>query len=185
MRIRRFLSAIIILLCGLVLWGCTNNNRIDIVSLQPYYIQELEPFAFSRTVIGEDGDLVDMYPMRGNEYSFLEFAPDFKSMWIVFPSCTLCLPNGERCITFVITSGSPSNGNIRGTASRIMPDGPDIGKLIRYNFWSDRNRIYIQTLTTYRVGTEHAGEHAIVTVQRRTVVAEFARTQPAHIGGGA
>lgn len=178
----RLFAGLLILFCGgVAFWGCTNNGEEIKARPEIYFIKELEHFAFSKTLLGEAGEPIDTYPLLRNDRSFLEFAPDFKSMQIVF----VAENGGERGrVIFVVTSGTPRGGNIRGTASRIMPDGIDRGKLIRYSFWSDRDTIYLQTLVTYRVGTEHEGEHTIRTLPRDTIVAEFSRTPPAHVGGG-
>jgi len=185
MKARRILAVLIVLLCGLTLWGCSNNNRVEIKALQGYFVVEMEPYAFSPTIYAydeeEDDDvLVDKYRLFGDDRSYLEFGEDFKSMWIIFET------GKTGRIDFVITSGAPKNGNIRGTASRIIhdPDGDDNGMLARYSFWSDKNRIYLRTLRSYKVGTEESGVHKIITIQRNVIVAEFARIDPWLVGGG-
>jgi len=185
MKMRRGLAVLLVLLCAGVFLGCSNRNRIEIQPLHAYFVEEMEPYAFTRTVYEycdeEDAMvLVDTYRLYGDDRSYLEFSEDFKSMWIIFET------GKTGRIDFVITSGSPRNGNIRGTASRIIhdPDGVDNGRLARYTFWSDKNRIYLRTVVSYRVGTEYGGVHRIITIQRNVTVAEFARFDPWLGGGG-
>ena len=178
------LSLLLVLLCGLALWGCSNNNRVEINHKDAYFVQMQVPFAFSPTVYGYNDDseleLVDVYKMADtNPLSYLQFDEDFTRMWIIFVDT---IQEGQ--LELVITSGAPKNGNIRGAAARIMPDGPDVGKLVRYSFWSDKNIIYMRTLVTYRIGTEYDSAHSIRTVERDTVVAEFLRTPPGYFVGG-
>ena len=190
MKMRRVLSALLILCCGMMVWGCSNNSRIEIQARVAYFVEELEPFAFSKTEYKRDGSnnlvyddkgkliLVDTYAMEDDDHSYLEFAEDFKSMYIKFET------NKDGRIDFVITSGSPKSGNIRGTAARIIPDGPDMGKLARYSFWSDKTSIYLRTLVSYRIGTEYDESHQVITIERNRPVAQFARTDPWLGGGG-
>jgi hypothetical protein len=135
------------------------------------------PFAFGTGVDINTGEDENPYAIADNTLSHLMFDTDFKSMWIDFVDT----PTPGRVI-FVITSGTPQNGNIRGTAARIIQSGPDVGKLVRYSFWSNRDTIYMRALVTYRIATEHEGKHDIVTIERGKIVAEFSR---APLGGDA
>jgi len=168
MKVRRILSAVGVLLCGIVLWGCSSGNRVNIEPFTPYYIQYLMPYSFPHTIERDD-------------MSFLEFDGDFKNLWISFDA-----PGGHQRVNLIITSSERRNGQIKGTASRIhAEEGPDKGKLLRYSFWSDNDTIYFRALVTYKVWSVENDQHVVVTVERDMVVARFARVAPRYIGGAA
>lgn len=176
---RRLFSVIFILLCGMTLWGCANNNRVEIAARHAYFIQEIIPFALGTDTDPNTGEEENPFTIGSDSLSHLMFDTDFKSMWIDFVDTTQ-----PGRLVFVVTSGSPNRGNISGTASRILrnPGGPDHGKLIRYSFWSDKDTIYLSSLVAYNVRTEHEGKQDIVPVERNAVVAWFSR---APLGGDA
>jgi len=200
MKMRRGFAVLLVLLCGITLWGCSNNNRVEIKAHEAYFAEELWPFAFTTTQykIGGDGQPeldengkpmpIDLFKLEDNDHSYLEFGDDFQKMWIVFANGTNGLVSTENGrVEFIITSGAPKDGNIRGTASRIIndPTGVDHGKLVRYSFWSDKHRIYMRTLVSYNVGTEVNGKFELVSIPRDVMVAEFARHDPWIVGGDA
>jgi len=128
---------------------------------------------------------IHTFSMANDDHSFLEFGENWQSMRIVF------VTGDQGTVDFVVTSSTRSGGNIEGTASRLQNAGPDMGRIIRYSFWSTSTTIYLRALVSYRVLTatrtpeDDSEAHRVVTVARDTIVASFHRTAPGWIGGGA
>jgi len=177
MKLKRLLSIALILLCAGVLWGCSKKAKVDIEPLREYYIQHMEPYAFSKAAVDTFGRPIDTAKMMTNDNMSLQFESGFKTMWI---HVTGKPTRDDHTIDFVVTSCSRKGGQIKGTASRI----DDKGALLRYSFWSDDITIYFQTLREYKVYSVPDESHATVTVERDLIVAKFARTTPAYFGGG-
>ena len=173
---KRLLSAALILLCGVIVFGCSNNNKsnTDIKPETGYYLTAITPYAFPHKM------------KKNDDHSFLEFDSEFKTMSIHFDK----IPEGETGgefirIDFIISSFTQKNGQINGTASRIeSEDGPDKGKIIRYSFWSDYKKIYLKTLVSYLVkASTDPMDLGTYTINLNVIVAQFARTAPGYIGG--
>jgi hypothetical protein len=168
MKVKKLLSVALVLLCGIMFFGCSGNAKPKIESDTPYFLQELVLDTFAFKVVKPD------------DRSFLKFGSDFKEMTVRFDDL-----GGEIIIKFVITSCEQKNGQIKGTASRLQTDkDPETGKLVRYSFWSDDEKIYLQTLTTYKIYTVYDSKHTAVTVNQDSIVAYFWRNVPSRIGGG-
>lgn len=188
MKLKRGLSVLLVLLCGVVfLIGCsTKQKETGIKEFTPYYMTSLTPYAFTFLGTSSTGDPeVETYKMHNDDYSFMEFGKDLKTMWIIFTTGK----NGR--IEFVVTSFTKKSGQIEGKVSRIEPVGPEKGKIRHYSFWSDKDGIYFKSDLTYNVYTatkspeSDSERHRIVTVTRNQPVVGFARVTPGWIGGGA
>jgi len=185
MKLKRGLSVLLILLCGVVLLGCSNSKtKPGIEHLTPYYLGHLTPYAFTYT--DTDTGEIQTLKMENDDYSFVEFGRDFKTMRMVF------VTGKDAELVFVVTkcSHNKKTGNIKGNISRIQDTGPDKGRIIRYSFWSNEDTIYMKALMTHRVLTatrtpeSDSEAHRVVEVSRNEVVARFYRSAPAWIGGG-
>jgi hypothetical protein len=166
MGVKRLLSALLVVLCCVVFFGCSNNKRTNIEPEHSYYMIHMVPYTFPHKM------------EKNNDHSFLEFDKDFKNMFIWFDT-----QSGHQLVSLVITSCTRKSGQIKGTASRIEANTPERGTLVRYSFWSDKNTIYMKTLVTYKVFTA-VDSHELVTVSRDQTVAKFARTTPGYITTG-
>jgi len=169
MKVRKLLSVALVLLCGVMFFGCSGSAKPKIELDTQYFLEDLGLDAFAFKMVKKD------------DHSHLKFDSDFKTMTIWFDTLETEIPGGIT-ITFVVTSCERKSGQIKGTASRLQTiSEPDTGKLVRYSFWSDDVKIYLQTLVSYPVYTIKNGEHTAVTIQQNSIVARFWRNTPGRI----